>query len=623
MKKFPLVFSLLILSVWLYAVNPESARILVHTLNYLGTDYKNAVDGNKVVDEEEYEEMLEFCEDAEKYFNDYARGWKQEDSIAVGKMIQEIVQAVEQKQPAEAVAEKCSVAKLKIIAATGLKTYPSSFPNIENGLRIFKTECAKCHGEQGYGDGLEGLELSPKPRNFHDDGRMQSISAAHIFNTVRLGVEGTGMRAIPYLEDEEVWDVAFYVLSIRHTNSGDSGALNTENVSLEQLSVWSDKELQQQFSFSNEQIARLRHSIPEVTKDKFLKVASSCFSKALSLYKQQQYREASDMVSLAYLEGIEPIELQLNSTDPALKKDLEMQIQHLRKLIRDKAGQEEYETATNEIQQTITKTSQLLEQKEYSFWMALLMTISIMLREGLEAFLVILVILAVLRSAKVNGAERMVHLGWLLAVFTGIILWFLAGKIISTNLQHMALMEAIVSFLAVLMLLYVGFWLHGKSEIDKWKQYVNGLVNGAVKNGSMLGLMALSFFVVFREVFESVLFLSALNIESGGTHTQTIALGVVVAFMVVLLIALVVIRFSAKIPLPALFKISSFVMAALAVVLAGKGVHSLQETGMLDVHALPIMRIEMLGIYPTIETCMAQLTVAVIAFLVWKRGSTK
>lgn len=622
MKKFPIVFLLLLLSIGLYAINSESSRILVHTLNYLGSDYKNAVKDNKVLDEEEYEEMLEFCEDANKYFNEYAKGWKSDDSAAVALMIHEIVQAVEQKQPAELIADRCAAAKLRIIAATGLKTYPSKFPDIENGQRIFKTECTKCHGENGYGDGPEGVDLNPQPRNFHDYDRMSGISAAHVFNTVRLGVEGTGMRAIPYLEDEEVWDVAFYVLGLRHEAKGEM-EVNAAGVSLEQLSVLSDKELQKEFSFSNEQLAHIRHSTPEVTKDKFLKLASSGFEKALDFYKQQKYREASDMVSLAYLEGIEPIELQLNSTDPVLKKNLEMQIQQLRKLIRERAGVETFESAVNEMQTTITKISQLLEKKEYSFWMALFMTISIMLREGIEAFLVILVILAVIGAAKIKGAERLVHLGWLMAVLSGIVLWFVAGKIISANLQHMALMEAVVSFLAVLMLLYVGFWLHGKSEIGKWKQYVNGLVNGAVKSGSMMGIVALSFFVVFREVFESVLFLSALNIESGGTHAQTIALGVIVAFVAVLLIAFVVIRFSAKIPLPTLFKVSSLVMAALAVVLAGKGVHSLQETGVLDVHSFPIIRLEMLGIYPTTETCVAQLVVALVAFIIWKRGSYK
>ena len=116
----------------------------------------------------------------------------------------------------------------------------------------------------------------------------------------------------------------------------------------------------------------------------------------------------------------------------------------------------------------------------------------------------------------------------------------------------------------------------------------------------------------FREVFESVLFLSALHIEGGGKHTNAIALGVVLATAIVLTFAFFVIKYSAKLPIPKLFKISAILMGILAVILAGKGIHSLQEVGLVPVHGMPLFRLEQLGIYPTWETTIAQLVVLLI-----------
>jgi high-affinity iron transporter len=135
----------------------------------------------------------------------------------------------------------------------------------------------------------------------------------------------------------------------------------------------------------------------------------------------------------------------------------------------------------------------------------------------------------------------------------------------------------------------------------------------------MIGLFTLSFFVVFREVFESVLFLSAINIESSGKQEHAIILGVVVAFIMVIALAWVVLKFSAKLPIPKLFKISSIVMGALAVILAGKGVHSFQETGYITIHGYGFLpRVELLGIFPTTEALGAQVVVLLIVIYVMK-----
>ncbi len=623
MRRIHILALFLLLGVSAYANKGEASRILVHTLNYLGQDYKNAVKDGKVVNEDEYEEMEEFCEHGERYFQEFSSDWSDADSAAVGSLIEELVTLVKNKASYELVAKKSAEAKLKIIAITGLKTFPSSYPNLEAGKKLYLTECAKCHGPEGFGDGPDGLVLDPKPRNFHDNERLKFISPSHAFNTIRLGVEGTGMRSHVGLEDEEVWNLAFYVISLRYKNAEpEKDKELLQKIPLEKIAVLSDVELSKEFNLNNQQLADIRLNQPHAGNDLFLKTAVEYLDRANLYYTNARADDALQSASLAYLQGIEPIELQLKATDPELSEKLEKQIQRIRKLINENRPIAEVNDSINAAKQTISEVGAVLEKKEYSFWLSFFMSISILLREGLEAFLVIMVILSVLKAANIPNAPRWVHAGWVTAVLCGIIIWFLGSKLMPVG-SSMELIEAIISLVAVAMLLYVGFWLHGKSEAGKWKEYVSRLVKNAVSEGSLWGLASLSFFVVFREVFESVVFLSSLNIESGGKQSEAIVLGVIIAFLLVFTLAFVVLRFSTKLPIPQLFKISSIVMAVLAVVLAGKGVHSLQEIGHMPIHGLTITRIELLGLFPTLETCLAQLFVLVLVIIVWNLAGKK
>lgn len=593
--------------------NAEQSRLLIHTLNYLGGDYKNAVKDGKVVSEMEYSEMLEFSASAEKYFKDFSPAWSDADSAEVGQLVYKITGLIRQKASPDTITVLATKAKAKVQAITGLKTVPAKYPDIAAGQKLYTVECAKCHGATGIGDGIEGKDLDPKPRNFHDAERMSEISAAHTFNTIRLGIQGTGMLAHPTMEDDEVWNLSFYILSLRH-KQGDAAKYTDaiSKISLEQLATLSDAELQAQFNLSDEDLATLRYNQPKTSNSNFIAIAEHHLNDAQTAYASGNKEAALQSASLSYLEGIEPIELQLNAEDPALRDELEVVFQNVRKQIGNNASTDEVNAAVSKALETLAVVSKTLEKREYSFGLSLLMSLGILLREGLEAFLVILVILSVLKASKIQAAAKWVHAGWIAALILGIGLWILSGKLLSFGMGQMALVEGAVSLLAVFMLLYIGFWLHGKSEIGKWKAYVTGLVKGAVSSGSLLGLFTLSFFVVFREVFESVLFLSALHIEGGGKHTGAIALGVVLATAIVLTFAFFVIKYSTKLPIPKLFKISAMLMGALAVILAGKGIHSLQEVGLVPVHGLPIFRVEQLGLYPTWETTIAQVVVLLI-----------
>lgn len=630
MKNFCYALLFLFFSVAAKAQNGEQSRLLVHTLNYISHDYKFAVKDGKIISADEYNEEEEFSEAAVKNFKLYSSQWSDSDSVAVGILIDRLANLIADHADFKEVAATAIEAKNKVITASGLIITPAQFPNLESGKIIFKTECAKCHGADGFGNGPEGKDLEPKPRNFHDAERMRSISPFFAFNTIRLGVEGTGMKAHPTLEDEEVWDVAFYISTLRFQDVASNPFLKTEEakkilstISPTDAAVKSDDDFLNVLHITDTAKARfvlaaIRLNQPEHSDKDFINTSLQYLDGAMSLYNEKKYTEASQMAALSYLEGIEPLENRLKASDPSLLSILEEQMQQLRKMMEESRPAIEVKDSINAVRVTVRSVGELLNKKEYSFWLAFFMAASVLFREGLEAFLVIMVILSVIKAGNLSGAKKWVHSGWILAVALGFILFVLSENILNENSQQVELTEGIISFIAVAMLLYVGFWLHGKSEINRWKDYVKGMMKGVMDNKSMVGLGALSFFVVFREVFESVLFLSALRVEAGTTHSSAILFGVLWAFAVVLIFAFVVLRFSAKLPIPTLFKISSFVMGVLAVVLAGKGAHSLQEIGIIPVHGIPFSRIELIGLFPTVESVSIQVIVLVLVIAMRK-----
>ncbi len=616
-----------------HAETGESSRVLIHTLNYLSQDYFGAVskDG-RIISQSEYREQKEFGDGAVKSFNECAGDWKPADSAAIRTLIYVLDSLVQQHASADSVSAIAIRAKDMVVKASGLRIIPLTYPNLENGKLVFKTECAKCHGDNGYGDGPEAKGLNPQPKNFHDDEKIRPFSPFFVFNTVRLGVEGTGMKAHVELEESEVWDVAFYALSLRYQAFKGREELKTDAIKamldtlkLDKIASSSDEDFIKALRLTDTlkakyALAAIRLNQPSRNNSEFINTALKYLDGAWDLYQQGKSNQASELATLSYLEGIEPLEMQLKSNDPQMMAKLEDQLHYVGKMMGEQKPVGEVKDSINEAKKTIQAAGELLYKKEYSFIMALLLAVSILLREGLEAFLVIMVILSILKATQLKNASLWVHAGWVVAVLAGVVLWLVGGSLLSTQIEHMELVEGIISLAAVLMLLYIGFWLHGKSEINRWKDYVTKMMSAAVKNESMIGLAGLSFFVVFREVFESVLFLSALNVEAGGKQTHAIALGVALAFIIVIALAVILLRFSTKLPIPKLFKFSSLVMGLLAFVLAGKGVHSLQETGHAPIHGIHFARIELLGVFPTVETCATQLIILILLILIWNSG---
>ena len=599
----------------------QNARTLVHLLDYIAQDYNMAVENGAVISEDEYNEMQEFCRSAQALNIPFPRP---EVDAEIQAQLKALQQLVLNKAAVTEVAAHARAVKKKVVEAANLKMAPTKWPNLVNARQLYAQNCVVCHGAEGKGDGSSGAALEPKPSNFHDQERMAQLSPFQAFNTISLGVQGTGMPGFSQLTEKEIWQLAFYVVSLRH-EAGKPEPQDMRNLaSLENVASLSDEALLPLLAGSDAEKAaklaalRLRS---EDEKDNSISVARSNLIAARDAYANGRAEEARSKALAAYLEGIEPIEPKLKALSHTALRDVERRMAAVRADIEGKKPAREIEASVAAAMETLSSVESLLQEKTFSPVAIFLMASVIILREGFEAVLVIVAILSILKAVKAPQAARWVHGGWAAALAVGGLAWIFSSKVAQMNGMQRESMEAIVSFVAVGVLLYLGFWLHNKTEIGRWKVFIECRVKAALAGGNLWGLFGIAFFAVFREAFETVLFLSALTLEGGSASQKAIGLGVASSLVAVFVMAFLLLRFSTRMPIRKLFGVSSTVMAVLAVILTGKGLRALQETGALSVTPAPFdFTVELLGFYPTVETILCQILVAALCLFLWAQG---
>ena len=161
-------------------------------------------------------------------------------------------------------------------------------------------------------------------------------------------------------------------------------------------------------------------------------------------------------------------------------------------------------------------------------------------------------------------------------------------------------------------LLYVGYWLHGRSQAKAWTAYIRESVGGALENKTLWAMTGVSFIAVYREVFEVVLFYEALWVQAGDAGHSAVLAGVAAAVLVLAATGWGIFKYSLKLPLGPFFSAMSLLMALLAVVFAGQGIAALQEAGAVSASQIPFFTVRLLGIHPTLESLGAQALAAAI-----------
>lgn len=606
------------------------AETVVHLLSYVSMDYPEAVENGEIVDQEEFEEQQEFTGEAYALTKESAfLSGKEKENIL--SQIEDLIKSVDNKKPASEISQRSNLITSEIIKLTGIETAPKSWPSHSNGKVLYDLNCASCHGDSGRGDGPAGIGLEPLPSDFHDADLMENFSVYQAYNSIRFGLMGTGMRAFSELSEVEIWDLAFYVKALREQEEGlDTIELRKEfdgiinEIGLENVAKLTDKELLEEIrrvsnNNAEKKLKALRLLEPsESDLANSLKVAKDYLQKTLDSYAAGEKKLARTQAITAYLEGIEPVEARLRSIDASFVRELEAQMFAVRKAIEKNESIEVLREKVESANAYIEEADQMLSAQNLNFWVAFLLSLSIVLREALEAFLILAVVIALIRSANVKRALVWVHGGWISAVLLGLAGWFLSDYIIQFGGKNREIMEGLVSLIAVAILVSAGFWLHNKTYAKKWAEFVEVKIGKYLKGERMFGLAAFCFMIVFREAFEVILFLQAIKLEAGTENKSAIGFGALAAFAAIGVIAYVFLKYTKKLPIQFIFKYSSYLVILLALILMGRGVHSLQESGWISVTQLPSMfRIDWLGVYPTLQTILAQLGLLAVIILTY------
>jgi high-affinity iron transporter len=604
----------------------ETGRSLVHILDYIAQDYGDAILNGEVADSVEFEEISQFAETAITLLNDLISDGILSRDEAVSREVVDLREKIRRHVDPEVIAVDASFLRRRIIGITGLRITPSRWPDLDIGGELYARECSSCHGAGGAGDGPLAGTLLPRPADFVNGDRISSIAPYQAFNTIRLGVSGTAMSAFEKLSDRDVWNLAFFVKSLRaayrDSTSTQSVADPGIDVALERIATLNDAELEAEMALTGvtrpeRTVAKMRTKSGGLERGGPLDIASDHLKDARNLYGSERYAAALQKAIVAYLEGVEPVEPKLAASDPGLAVELERQMMKVRSAISGRVSAGEVEAAIAQAQTYIVQARDTMQDSEHSPWFVFTMATSILLREGLEAFLIVIAMLATIRTAEQKWAAAWVHGGWITAVLVGIASWFLADMLIQIGAAEREIMEGAISIFAVVVLLYVGYWLHDKTSAKKWSLFIDTKLNRQLGHGSLLGLFALAFFAVFREAFESVLFLSALTIDDGGETGVALISATLASVTIVLGLGFVVLRSSRRIPTRYLFRYASWLVGLLAVVLTGKGIHSLQESGLISVSAVPFsFRFEIVGFFPTAESLGGQLIILILVTLI-------
>ena len=606
--------------------SPASAdqqRQLLGLIDYIGGDYRNAVQGGKVVNPDEYQEMTEFSVRSMELFNQL-KNMEGGDKAGVEKDLRALAGHIERKSGDDAVPRLAQRIKDRLITTYGIITHPRAIPNYQSARTIYNQNCAQCHGETGKGDGPGRESMNPKtppPANFTDAEFMAGLSPFKVYNTTTFGIDNTAMASFAALPDEQRWQVAFYVMALRFpaeaAAAGESRLkskpLPVELVSVATLATSSDDELSDKIKKTvpdapySEILAYLRRGLLEKQSADPLLIARTLLGEAAEIYgegdKEKAYQKAID----AYLDGFEMAEPALFAKDAGLGRALEAQFSRFRNSIRQGVAAEEIQKQRTEIETELDQAAQMLaESSDFSGYYAFLNSALILLREGLEAALILAAIIAMLKVVGAPHAIRYIHFGWILALIAGVLTWLTAQTLLTFSGQQRESMEGFISIFAAVALFYVGYWLHTRAEAKRWQAFIQDKVQSVLSSKSIFGLVGISFFAVYREAFEVVLFYQALWLQNESSHNAI--LGGFGAGVVALLAAtLAIFKLGLRMPLKYFFGVTGGLLYIMAFIFAGTGINQLQAAGWMPATPLDFPpSVPLLGIYPTMETMAAQ-----------------
>ncbi len=587
---------------------------------YVGVDYVAAVGNGEILDPDEYQEMTEFSHVIIEQAGQLSSQTNEFDTVKA-----------QAKTLHTAIANKASVADVRA-ASSGLReslltfmpqlSLPTSLLPVEQTKALFATNCSMCHGQSGQGDGPLAKNLSPEPTNFTDEERATNRSLMGLFDAVSNGIDDTPMVAFTQFNEQQRWSLAFYVGSLAFKDVQKPQNVE-QNITASQIVNLNPAQLSAGQSEAQAHYVKWLRGNPEQlfsANKNPITVTRTQLLAAQAAHAKGNYSQASDLAISAYLDGFELVENNLNAYNETLRKNIEVQLMNLRQTFKNEKDTAVVAEKVNAALTQLAKADSMLNETKLTDGALLSASLIILLREGLEALLVIIALMTVLIKTKRQDALKYVHVGWVTALIAGGLTWAAAQTLIEISGASREVMEGAGALFAAVILLYVGVWMHSKTSAQQWQKYIKDNIDKRLESGTLWGLAGLSFIAVYREVFETVLFYQSLLTQSSPAQYSSIASGFAIAVAILAIITWVLIKYSIKLPVAKFFAITTYLLFALSFVLMGKAVIALQEADIIGIASLPMsFDIAWLGIKSTWQGIVAQVCVfAIFSFYIFK-----
>lgn len=522
-----------------------------------------------------------------------------------------------------------AVARLAILLRDGLGIVlveiPTRAPSLARGQLVYQQRCAGCHGPTGAGDGPDGRAIDPAPSKLSDHTALLDATPLAFYQRVTIGVAGTAMPAYEtQLSPADRWAVALYASTLRQAKP--RGVVPEQ---LRSFAVTAEQNDAQILAALGNGATRERLAAVRSWQDAGDDVAAifatvrSRIVTSMTLAREGANEAALATAFDAYL-AFEAVERTVGAHDPGLAAELERSFADLRTaVISDAPGP--LQAVELELYGGLERAERMIGDA-VSGGNLFLQSLMIMLREGIEAILIIGALLTFLDRIGASERRRDIHLGVGAAIALSLVTAVLLETVFLVSAAQQEVLEGFTMLVAVAVLFYVSYWLLSKMEVQKWTGFVRGQVQQAVTGGSALALASAAFLAVYREGFETVLFYKALFVSGGDNGLAPVAFGMAAGGVLLAGVYVAIHRYGIRLPLKPFFAVTSGFLYYTAFVFAGKGIKELQAGGIVSTSVLPGWpRAPVFGIYPTIETMIAQgllvvLAGVAVAVILAKRG---
>jgi high-affinity iron transporter len=344
-----------------------------------------------------------------------------------------------------------------------------------------------------------------------------------------------------------------------------------------------------------------------------LERARELTDRSVEVAESGDRERAYEIARTAYLDHFEFVEIPLRLRDPNLVLDLEFEFAELRDSIQAGAPMGEIQDTAQEIQAGLDDVERELSDPGVAApAVAFAFSFSILFREGLEAVLLLAVLLGSLEAARAANYRRPLAWGAGAAIGATALTFVLATTVIEVAPVDRELLEAGAALLAVAVLFAVTFWLVSRLEQRRWMEFMRTRVSAAIAAGGALAFAGLGFTAVYREGFETVLFYQALTLFAEGLILWVV-LGAAAAALALGGLGYAIFGLGRRLPIRPMLIAGASILLLLSVAFVGNAVRSLQSADVIGATPIedgwarqPIFLAELTGIHPTVEGVAVQ-----------------